>query len=347
VFPALNLKGEYMADLKTTYMGIDLDNPIIAGASSLTSNMDRLKELEEAGVGAVVIASLFEEQIQMESFKLQEQMQAHNDLYAEMTTLFPEVEHAGAEPHLMWVRRAKETLNVPVIASLNAVTPETWVEYAKQLAETGVDGLELNFYATPSDSHQTAADIEDEQVETLKEVVAALSVPVSVKLSYFYTNPLNVVKRMDDSGVGAFVLFNRFFQPDMDVEKEANLFPHNTSSSVDNRIPLRYVGLLAGDIKADIAANTGILDSQDAIKMILAGATGVQLVSTLFRNRASYVATVGKEIEEWMDRKGYASLSDFRGKLSYRNNPDPWVYRRAQYVRLLLRADVLKGGPTA
>jgi dihydroorotate dehydrogenase (fumarate) len=281
----------------------------------------------------------------MESFKLQEQLQAHNDLYAEMTTLFPEVEHAGAEPHLMWVRRAKETLGIPIIASLNAVTRETWVEFAKQLAGTGVDGLELNFYATPSDAHQSAADIENEQVETLKQIVAAVKVPVSVKLSYFYTNPLNVIKRMDDCGVGAFVLFNRFFQPDMDVEKESNLFPHNTSTSVDNRIPLRYTGLLAGDLKADIAANTGILTSQDVIKLILAGATGVQLVSTLFKNRAPYVATLLEEVTDWMDRKGYASVEDFRGKLSYRNNPDPWVYRRAQYVRLLLRADVLKGGP--
>jgi len=152
---------------------------------------------------------------------------------------------------------------------------------------------------------------------------------------------------MDDCGVGAFVLFNRFFQPDMDVEKESNLFPHNTSTSVDNRIPLRYTGLLAGDINADIAANTGILTSQDVIKLILAGATGVQLVSTLFKNRAPYVATLLEEVTDWMDRKGYASVDDFRGKLSYRNNPDPWVYRRAQYVRLLLRADVLKGGPTA
>ncbi len=334
-----------MADLSTAYMGLKLKNPVIAGASSLTSNIDRLKELEDAGVGAVVISSLFEEQIQMESFRLEQDLQRHNEMHAEMVTLFPEVRHSGADQHLMWVRKAKQSLRIPVIASLNAVSRETWLEYARQLESTGADGLELNFYATPSDLDRTAADIEGEQTAILKEVVAAVKVPVAVKLSYFYTNPLNVVKRMDGTGVRAFVLFNRFFQPDFDVEKETNLFPHNTSSSVDNRIPLRYAGLLAGALKADICANTGILTAQDALKLMLAGANAVQIVSTLFKNRIPVVTSILAEIEEWMGRKGYKRLEDFRGRMSARNNRDPWIYRRAQYVRLLLRADVLKGGP--
>lgn len=334
-----------MADLSVGYMGLKLKNPVIAGASSLTSNVDRLKELEDAGIGAVVIASLFEEQLQMESFRLEEDLRRHNEMHAEMVSLFPEIKHSGAEQHLMWVRKAKQSLGVPVIASLNAVSRETWVDYARQLASTGADGLELNFYATPSDLDRSAADIENEQIAILGEVVAAVKVPVAVKLSYFYTNPLNVVKRMDDVGVKGFVLFNRFFQPDFDVEKESNLFPHNTSNSVDSRIPLRYTGLLAGAVKADICANTGILTAQDALKLLLAGANAVQLVSTLFKNRIPFVTTVLKELEEWMGRKGYQRVDDFRGKMSARNNGDPWIYKRAQYVRLLLRADVLKGGP--
>jgi dihydroorotate dehydrogenase (fumarate) len=335
-----------MADLSASYMGLKLRNPVIAGASSLTSNLDRLKELEDAGVGAVVIASLFEEQLQMESFRLEEDLHRHDEMHAEMTTLFPEVKHAGPEQHLMWVRKAKESLGIPVIASLNAVTRETWIEYAKQLASTGADALELNFYATPSDMDVTATDIEAEQISILKEVLASVKLPVSVKLSYFYTNPLNVVKRMDEAGVRGFVLFNRFFQPDFDVEKESNLFPHNTSNSVDSRIPLRYAGLLAGSIKADIAANSGILSSQDALKLLLAGASCVQVVSALFKNRIGYVKTMLAEIEDWMGRRGYKRIDDFRGKMSFRKNRDPWIYKRAQYVRLLLRADVLKGGPT-
>jgi dihydroorotate dehydrogenase (fumarate) len=335
-----------MADLSVKYMGLQLRNPLIAGASSLTSNLDRLKELEEAGIGAVVIASLFEEQLQMESFGLEEDLHRHNEMHAEMVTLFPEVKHSGAEQHLMWCRKAKQSLKIPVIASLNAVSRETWISYAKELAATGVDGLELNFYATPTDPDRTAAQIEDEQVAILKEVAAAVKIPLSVKLSYFYTNPLNVVKRMDAAGVRAFVLFNRFFQPDFDVEKETNLFPHNTSNSVDSRIPLRYAGLLAGVVKADVCGSTGVLTSQDAIKLLLAGAGTVQVVSALFRNRISYTATLLAEIQEWMDRKGYKRIEDFCGKMSARNNRDPWIYKRAQYVRLLLRADVLRGGPT-
>jgi dihydroorotate dehydrogenase (fumarate) len=262
-------------------------------------------------------------------------------------TLFPEIKHSGAEQHLMWVRKAKEALSVPVIASLNAVSREAWVEYARQLADTGADALELNFYATPSDLDRSGGDIEAEQIAILKEVVAAVKVPVSVKLSYFYTNPLNVVKRMDGAGVKGFVLFNRFFQPDFDVERETNLFPHNTSASVDSRIPLRYTGLLTGEIKADICASTGVLTSQDAIKLLLAGAGAVQIVSALFKNRIAFVSTMLKEIEEWMGRRGYKRLTDFRGKLSARGNRDPWIYQRAQYVRLLLRADVLQSGPSA
>lgn len=328
-------------------MGLKLKNPIIAGASSLTSNIDRLKEIEDAGAAAVVIASLFEEQLQMESFALEEDLHRHNEMHAEMVTLFPEVRHSGPEQHLMWVRKAKQSLGIPVIASLNAVSREAWVEYARQLASTGADGLELNFYASPSDLDRSAEDIEGEEVAILKEVVAAVKVPVSVKLSYFYTNPLNVVKRLDQAGVKAFVLFNRFFQPDFDIENESNLFPHDTSSSVDSRIPLRYTGLLAGAIKADLSANTGILSSADGIKLLLAGANTLQLVSALFKNRIAFITTMLREIEEWMGRKGYKRLDDFRGKLSFAKNRDPWIYKRAQYVRLLLRADVLKGGPTS
>ncbi len=334
-----------MADLSTMYMGLRLKNPVIAGASSLTSNIDRLKELEDAGVGAVVIASLFEEQLHMESFRLDEDLHRHNEMNAEMVSLFPEIKHSGPDQHLMWVRKAKQSLHIPVIASLNAVTRDTWVEYARQLESTGADGLELNFYATPSDADRTAGDIEDEQITILKEVLSAVKVPLSVKLSYFYTNPLNVVKRMDAAGVKGFVLFNRFFQPDFDVEKETNLFPHNTSASVDSRIPLRYAGLLAGTLRADICANTGVLTAQDALKLLLAGANTVQVVSTLFKNRIPFVTSLLSEIEEWMGRRGYKQLGDFRGKMSARNNRDPWIYKRAQYVRLLLRADVLKGGP--
>jgi dihydroorotate dehydrogenase (fumarate) len=326
-----------MASMKTLYMGITLNNPLIAGASSLTNQLDTIKQLEEAGAGALILPSLFEEQIQLEKLRLEEELSKFDNLYAEMADVFPEVEHAGPQEHLIWVRKAKESVHIPVIASLNAVNRETWLEYAKLLEQTGVDGLELNFYATPSDFDRNGAEIENEQVEILAEVKKSVSVPVSVKLSINYTNPLNLIKKLDGTGVNGFVLFNRFFQPDINTEKEKNIFPWNLSDVKDNRLPLRYTGLLYGNIKGDICSSTGIMTGKDIVKMILAGATCVQCVSTLFKNKIAHVGTMKQDLEKWMDERGYKDLESFRGKMSKKNSEDPWVYTRSQYVKMLLK----------
>ncbi len=326
-----------MASLKTTYMGIELKNPLIAGASSLTNQMDTIKQIEEAGAGALIFPSLFEEQIQLEKYRLEEELSKFDNLYAEMADVFPEVEHAGPQEHLVWVRKAKESVQIPVIASLNAVNEETWVEYAKLLGQTGINGLELNFYATPSDFDRNGVEIEKEQVEILTEVKKSVSVPVSVKLSINYTNPLHFIKRLDGTGVNGFVLFNRFFQPDINTEKERNIFPWNLSDAKDNRLPLRYAGLLYGNIKGDICSSTGIMNGKDLAKMILAGATCVQCVSTLFKNKITHISTMTQDLEKWMDEKGYRDLESFRGKMSKKNSEDPWVYTRSQYVKMLLK----------
>lgn len=332
-----------MADLKCTYMGIELKNPIVAGASKLTSNVDKIKQIEEAGAGAIVCGSLFEEQIQLEGMKLEEELAAHDDLDAEITSLFPVVEHGGPKEHLMWVRKTKQAVSIPVIASLNAINKDTWIDYATRLEETGVDGLELNFYYTPGDPDKRAADIESEQVEILEAVKAAVQIPIAVKLSYFYSNPLNTVTQMDAVGVDAFVLFNRLFESDIDIEAEEHSRPFNLSVAGDNRLPNRFIGLLSGAVDADLIANTGILTGADVVKAVLAGAGAVQVVSTLYTNQISYLAKMLKDIEAWMDRKGYAALADFRGKLARKNIADPFVYRRAQYVDLILRSNELLG----
>ena len=328
-----------MADLKTTYMGIELKNPIIAGASSLTSNVSGVKKAAESGAGAVVISSLFEEQIQAESFLLEEEMHQFDNLNAEMTTLFPEVEYGSSDKHLFLVKEAKKAVDIPVFASLNAVTREAWVKYASLLADTGVDGLELNFYSTPVSFSEKGESIEKEQIETLKAVKKAVTIPISVKLSPFYTNPFNLIKQIDDVGVNGYVLFNRFFQPDIDIDKETNVLQHNLSTRNDAKLPLRYAGMLYHKIQGDVCSSSGILSGRDAVKMVLAGASCVQVVSALFRNKVSYISEMVKEIETWMERKEYKSIRDFRGHLSEENNPDSWVYKRAQYVRLLLKPD--------
>ena len=330
-----------MADLKTTYLGKELKNPVIVGANEFTANMDKIKQLEEAGAAAIVIKSLFEEQIQLESLKLEEEMSKFADLTAEMTSIFPDMKHAGPEEHLMWVRKAKESVKIPVFASLNAVNRETWVDYAQKLAQTGVDGLELNFYAVPADFKKSATEIENEQVEIIREIKSKVKLPVSVKLSPFYTNPLHFIKKLDAVKVDGVVLFNQLFQPDIDPIKEKSIFPFNLSEKKDQRLPLRFTGLLSGNLNADICASTGIFDASDVAKMLLAGANVVQVVSTLYRNTIDQLSVILKDLEKWMNEKGYTSLDDFVGKLSQQNSKDPWAYRRAQYVKMLLKANPL------
>ena len=333
-----------MAQLKTRYMGCELQNPIIAGASSLTSNINSIRKIEEAGAGAIVTASLFEEQIQLERFKMEEELHRNDHLHAEMITIFPDLKHSGPEEHLMWVRKAKESIGIPVFGSLNAVSRETWVEYSKSLAETGVDGIELNFYASPRDFSDGGVDIETEQLEIIREIRKNLTIPIGVKLSPFYSNPLSFIRQLDQIGVDGFVLFNRFFQPDIDVEGERNIYPFNYSSEGDYRLPLRFAGLLYGNVKAGICGSTGLMSGADVIKMILAGADCVQLVSVLYKKKVSVISSLLKEIEQWMDSKGYTSLQEVRGKLSRGKSKDPSAYTRAQYARLLLHPEKLFAG---
>ena len=328
-----------MANLKTTYIGLELKNPFIAGASGYTANLDRIKQLEEAGAAAVVTASLFEEQIQYERFRLEEDLHQFDNLYAEMTDFFPQVKHAGPKEHLGWVKKAKQSVGIPVIASLNAVNRSIWSEWAVQLEDTGADALECNFYATPSSFDQSSGDVEDEQIEILGEVKNKIKIPVSVKLSAFYSNPLYFIKRLDEIGVRGFVLFNRLFQPDINVEEQKNSYRHNLSTGTEYEASLRYAGLLHGNIRGDVCANSGIMSGKDAIKMILAGASCVQLVSTLYKNKISSLGNLIKEAESWMDGKGYKDLAAFQGKLDAKNNQDPGFYRRAQYVKNLIKAD--------
>jgi len=330
-----------MSILKTNYMGLDLKSPIIVGASNMVANVDSLKEMEEAGAGAIVFKSLFEEQIQLEALQMDDELGEYDDRHAEMTSLFPAMEHAGPKEHLMNVKKAREALSIPLIASLNCVYKESWLEYAKHLEDNGVDGLELNFYAIPRNPSENGEDIIREQVEILEQVKSSMNIPVSVKLSPFYTNPLNVIARMDKTGVDAFVLFNRMFQPEIDLDNESHVVDFPLSDVQDSKLPLRFAGLLYGTLKADIVSNSGIQDGADVIKMILAGANAVQVVGTLYKNKIKHITSMLSDMETWMKGKAYKSLGDFRGKLSNQQVEDPFVYKRAQYVDLLLKSEDL------
>ncbi len=335
-----------MNKLTTTYMGIELNNPIILGASNLVTDIDNLKKAEDQGVGAVVYRSLFEEQIQLESFQLEEQLTEFNDLYAEMVTIHPNIEHAGPDEHLVNLRNARESLSIPLIASLNAINNDTWVKYAKLLSETGIDGIELNFYQIPMDFTKSASDVENEQIKTLEEIRKSITIPVSVKLSPDYSNILNFISRLDKAGANAFVLFNSFFQPDVNIDNEKHYKTSHLSHIGDYKKALRYAGLLSGNIKADVCSSTGIFRGEDVIRLLLSGATAVQVVSTVYRNGLKQIGIIRKELEDWMDAKNYKNINEFRGKLSKNKLPgDPFIYKRAQYVDLLLNSDeIILGG---
>lgn len=328
-----------MADLSTTYMGIKLKNPLILGASNLVTKADVVKQIEEAGIGAIVYRSLFEEQIQLENLQMEEELGEYNERNAEMTRLFPDLEHAGPREHLYNVEKLKKSVKVPVIASLNAIYEPTWIEYAKELEKTGVDGLEINLYAVPGYFEVTGESLEEKQVQIVKAVKQAVRIPVSVKISLFYTNPLNFIKRIDEAGADAYVLFNRFFQPEIDIENEEYYYPWELSNPKDRMVGLRFAGLLHGNVEGSICVSRGIYDAKDVIKMILAGGDVVQIVSTIYRNQPSVVSDILIELNKWMDNKGYKTLDDFRGKLSRNNMKDPFAYQRAQYVDILMKSE--------
>jgi len=336
-----------MSKLKTNYMGIELKNPVILGASNLVRNPDTLRKAEDAGIAAVVFKSLFEEQIQMESFHLDEKLNEFNDLYYEMISIHPNIEHSGPEEHLNNIRKARETLSIPLIASLNAVNNETWIKYAGLLSQTGIDAIELNFYQVPLDFNKSAAEIEEEQLNIFREIKKNSSIPVSVKLSPDYTNILNFVKRLDEAGADGVVLINSFFQPDINIETEKHKRSSHLSHTGDYKKSLRYSGLLFGNIDADICSSYGIFSGEDVVKLLLAGATCVQIVSTVYRNGVSHISNIIGELEAWMESKNYNSIDEFRGKLSNKKIVhDPFIYRRAQYVDILLNSDELMAGGT-
>jgi dihydroorotate dehydrogenase (fumarate) len=330
-----------MADLKTKYLGIELKNPVIVGASNLVSTLDNIKKAEEAGAAAIVYKSLFEEQIQLESAQMEDKLEEYNERNAEMIKLFPSLEHAGPEEHLVNVRKVKESVKIPVIASLNAIYKESWVEYAVLLEQTGVDALELNFFYIPHDAKTDGRDVKNQQLEIIKAVKSKVKLPISIKLSPFYANPINVVVQMDRLGVGGFVLFNRLFQPDIDIDRQEHFSPLHLSNPEDNKLSIRFAGLLYGKINGSVCANTGIYSGGDVVKMILAGADCVQVVSVLYKNKIEFVSNMLKKIEAWMESKNYKRLEDFKGKLSEKRLNDPMVYRRAQYIDLLLKSDQL------
>lgn len=333
-------------DLSTKYLGLELKNPIIVGASNLVTDIDTLKKLEAAGAAAIVYKSLFEEQVHLENLEMDQTMGGHNERHAEMTGDYSHSFDAGPEDFILHFKEAKEALNIPLIASINAVYDDSWEEYALKFEAAGADALELNFYNNPKDFEMDGRSILSAELDIIKLVKDAVKIPVSVKLSPFYTNPLFTFNEMDHKEVDGFVLFNRLFHPDINVNLEKMSFPYNLSSEYDSRLPLRYVGLLYDEINADICANRGIFTGEDVIKMILAGANVVEVVSTIYKHGPQQITKMLEDMEIWMANRQYDSLDEFRGNLSKKNVKDPYAYRRAQYVDILMKSsEIFKDYP--
>jgi len=325
-----------MVDLRTSYMGIPLKNPIIVGSSPLSARVDKIVGLEAAGAAAVVLKSLFEEQVRIDAEIFEEDLGRHNETSAEATSMFPHLKHAGTRTHAYWVAEARKAVKIPLIASINCLSDVQWAEYAKALEGTGVDALELNLYSPSRDVNTTAAQIEDREVKILDEVRKAVKIPIGVKLNPFYTNLANVVKRFEGAGANGFVMFNRLFQPDIDVDQELKRARYQETGSRDTLLPLRWIALLAGQVNAGLAASTGISSGRDMAKVMLAGARATQVVGVLLREKPAYIGRMLEELTSWMNLHGYKNIEEFRGKLARVNPEDAWNFSASQYVEGLI-----------
>jgi dihydroorotate dehydrogenase (fumarate) len=320
-------------------MGLKLKNPIIAGASKLTRKTESIKRLEAEGAAAIVYKSLFEEQVKLENLQVSEVTEEYDERHPMMIDVFPDLGDTGPREHLFAVEQAKKAVDIPVIASLNATGKAVWIDYAKKLEDAGADAIELNIYYSHDSKNTEPRIIEDIQLAIIKAIRKTIAIPFSVKLSFFYSNPFNFIKNADAEGAKGFVLFNRLLEPDIDTEKEEYINPFHLSSALDHRLTLRYTAILYKEIEADICSSTGIFTGTDVVKMILAGASCIQCVSTLYINGIKHIGNMLKELEAWMKEKGHNRIGDFRGKLSRKNIKDPFIFGRNQYIDILLNQE--------
>lgn len=325
-----------MADISTTYMGIELTSPIIVGASTWSHKTENIKKAEDAGAGALVIHSIFQEEIELEREELEEDLTAHSEEFAEALTYFPHMDHAGPREHVMWVEKARKQVSMPLIGSINAISQGDWVQYAKLLEQAGCNALELNLYAIETNPNKNASDVENQALDIVSAVSSEVSIPVAVKLSPFYTALANFAYRVVDAGADALVLFNRFYQPFINPETEKIIISLDMSRSEDTRLPLRWIGILSDGLGVDMAASTGVKTADDAARHLLAGAKAVQCVSTLYENGLEYITKLNNALSHWMDMHGHRNIEEFRGKLNHKNVADPYAFERAQYIQLLL-----------
>jgi dihydroorotate dehydrogenase (fumarate) len=324
-------------NLTTRYLGFKLRTPLVPSASPLSEKIDNIKRMEDAGASAVVFHSLFEEQVRRDHHDLQYYLDQGTESYAESLSYFPDQAEfkVGPEAYLKHITQAKAALDIPVIGSLNGTTFGGWMKYARQIEQAGADALELNIYSIPSDPEVSAADIETSYLTILASIKAQLKIPVAVKLSPYFTNFAQFARRADSNGANALVLFNRFYQPDIELET-LEISPNVLlSTPMAMRLPMRWIAILYGRIGANLAATSGIHRATDALKMLMAGADVTMLCSVLLRRGIEHIRVIEREMTEWMEEHEYESVEQLKGSMSQKNCPDPSAFERAQYMRAL------------
>jgi dihydroorotate dehydrogenase (fumarate) len=324
-------------DLTTTYMGLKLKNPIVPSASPLSESVDKVKELEDAGASAIVVYSLFEEQITHEANALDFYLSQTGESYAEALSYFPKSSEykLGPEEYLDHISKLKRAVDIPIIGSLNGVSVGGWMKFAKNIQEAGADGLELNVYYIPTDLNLPGSQVEQIYINNLKAVKENISIPVAVKLSPHFSSMANMAKKLDDAGADALVMFNRFYQPDFDLENLVVKPDLHLSSKWALRLPLRWIAILYGKIKANMAATSGVQDHEDVIKVMMAGGDVAMLCSELLRHGTGRISQILDGLKKWMEEKEYISVEQMKGSMSQKSIAEPAAFERANYMKTL------------
>lgn len=326
-------------DISTQYLGMNLRSPLVASASPLSENIDTIKQLEDVGAGAVVLYSLFEEQIRLEQEEYAHHTLQGTESFAESLSYFPDLEEykTGPDLYLEHIRKAKEAVDVPIIASLNGSTLGGWTSYAKEFEKAGADAIELNIYYIPTDTEMSGAEVEKKYVDILKAVKGSVNIPVALKLSPFFSNMSNMAKQFDDAGADGLVLFNRFYQPDIDLENYEVTPNILLSGSQAMRLPMRWIAILKDKLKADFAATSGIHTGTDAIKMLLVGANVTMLCSSLLKHGVNHLKNIEDHMKQWMIEREYNSVKELQGSMSQKKTTEPSQFERAQYMKAITK----------
>ena len=324
-------------NLTTKYMGLELKNPIVASAGPLSETAGGIKQLEDAGAAAVVMFSLFEEQLQQEAASLDRQLTDNTESYAEALSYFPQVGdyRVGPEQYLEILHQATQRVQIPIIGSLNGISAKGWTEYARKMQDAGAKGIELNLYYIPADPKLSALAVEKRKIAVVQEVKAAVTIPVAVKLSPYFTSMASLARKMKRAGADALVLFNRFYQPDFDIEELTVSPTLHLSTAEEIRLPLRWIAMLRGQLRISLAATSGVQTYVEVVKYLLAGADVVMTTSALLQHGPGHITTLLNGLQQWMEAKEYKSVKQMRGAMSQKNVADPTAFERANYIKIL------------